>query len=250
MLKINNLKINSSENNITLVDDATFEVSAGEIVLLEGINGSGKSTILNVIMHNPNYNIVGGKVLLNGIDVTNLEADNLAKMGMYISMQYSPEIEGVSTIKMLYKAYKFVNENKAKEGNLNGESEMGKEFDINKSENKKELSITEFKKDLEAKCESFALDSSLLMRDINVGFSGGQKKQADLMHMLALDPKVILMDEPDSGVDRGAVLKVYAVINYFKDRGAAILITSHNEKVKDLEISKIYKIENRVVTKI
>ena len=85
------------------------------------------------------------------------------------------------------------------------------------------------------------------MRDVNVGFSGGQKKQADLMHMLALEPKVILMDEPDSGVDREAVTKVYAVINYFKNKGAAILLTSHNEKIKDLHINKTYKIENKIV---
>ena len=245
ILKINNLKISSSENNLVLVDNATLDISSGEIVLLEGANGSGKSTILNAIMHNPNYKIEEGQIFINDTDVTELEAHELAKMGMYISMQHSPEIEGVSTIKMLYKAYKFVNQNKTEEDNLNNQEKNTKSII-----GKKELSITEFKKELEIKCELFALDTSLLMRDVNVGFSGGQKKQADLMHMLALDPKFILMDEPDSGVDREAVSKVYAVINHFKEKGAAILITSHNEKIKDLDISKIYKIQDRVVTQI
>ena len=229
MLNINKLKINSVEGNKSLVTEASLEVAEGQIVLLEGVNGSGKSTILNAIMHNPNYVIESGKVFVGDTDVTDYSTDKLARLGVYISMQHSPEIEGVSTIKMLYKAYKFVNQ---KDGD---------------TETQKGLSITEFKNELEAKCKTFELDTSLLMRDVNVGFSGGQKKQADLMHMLALEPKVILMDEPDSGVDREAVTKVYAVINYFKNKGAAILLTSHNEKIKDLHINKTYKIENKIV---
>ena len=115
MLKINNLKINRAKTNTdsdgqTLVENATLEINAGEIVLLEGSNGSGKTTILNSIMHNPDYKIEQGQIFVNGLDATMLETHELAKMGVYLSMQHSPEIEGVSTIKMLYKAYKFVNE--------------------------------------------------------------------------------------------------------------------------------------------
>ena len=110
MLNINKLKINSVEGNKSLVTEASLEVAEGQIVLLEGVNGSGKSTILNAIMHNPNYVIESGKVFVGDTDVTDYSTDKLARLGVYISMQHSPEIEGVSTIKMLYKAYKFVNQ--------------------------------------------------------------------------------------------------------------------------------------------
>lgn len=127
MLQIKNLRINSKENNTTLIEDASIFVNGGEIVLLEGVNGSGKSTILNAIMHNPSYEIEEGDIVMDGVDVTNLETHELAKKGIYLSMQHHPEIEGVSTIKMLYKSHKFLSPESSK-------------------------SITDFKKDIEAKC--------------------------------------------------------------------------------------------------
>lgn len=221
MLRIENLKINRAEDNLNLVEDATLEVNSGEVVLLEGKNGSGKSTILNSIMKHPDYVIQSGKVFLNDEDITDLDPSELAKNGIYLALQHAPEIEGVSTIKMLYGSYKI----------LNPESKN---------------SITEFKKELEEECKRFDLDTSLLMRDLNVGFSGGQKKQAELMHILALSPKVIMMDEPDSGVDKEAVEKVIKVINHFKSNGAAVLVTSHNEKIREgLNITRVYKVEER-----
>lgn len=224
-LRIENLKI-KLENGQSVIDDASLEFSNGEIVLLEGVNGSGKSTILNALMHHPDYIIESGKILLDNDDITKLESFELARRGFYLSLQHSPEIEGVSTIKMLWNSFKLI---KNPESNI---------------------SITDFKKDLEEKCKSFDLDISLLTRDVNVGFSGGQKKQAELMHMLALEPKIIFMDEPDSGVDMESVQKIFNVINYFRDKGSAILLTSHNEKIKDLKIDKIYRVENRKVIKI
>ncbi|MDQ5957532.1 MAG: Fe-S cluster assembly ATP-binding protein [Patescibacteria group bacterium] len=223
MLKIKNLKINNTDNNLNLIEDVNLFVNEGEIVLLEGRNGSGKSTILNTIMHHPDYKIESGEVLLNDRNITRLEGFELARLSMFISLQHAPEIEGLSTIKMLYGSYKILNPDSSK-------------------------NITNFKKELEEECNKFDLDTSLLLRDVNVGFSGGQKKQAELMHMLALNPKVILMDEPDSGVDKEAVAKVFEVIKYFQSKGAAIIITSHNEKIKSLDIARVYVVENKKVT--
>ncbi len=229
MLKIENLKIKNIENDIVLVEDVSLSVNQGEIVLLEGVNGSGKSTILNAIMHHPDLQILSGKIILNNEDITNKNATELSRLNIFYAMQHSPEIEGVTNIKMLHKAYKYIHQN-----------------DIDY----KDINISEFKNNLENDCDKFGLDKSLIMRDINLGFSGGQKKQADLINILALKPKVILLDEPDSGVDKEAVIKTYEIIKYFKTLGAIILLTSHNEKIKDIQIDRIYKIENKIIKEV
>lgn len=225
MLEIKNLKIKLAEDpdNKSIIENATFAMNAGEIILLEGVNGSGKSSLLNAIFKNPKYSTASGEVLLDEKNITELDTHEIARSGLYLALQHAPEIAGVSTIKFLYRAYE----------------------NVNKNEKKK--SIVELKNFLEGKCEEYDLDKTLLSRDTNVGFSGGEKKQAELLHILALAPLYVFMDEPDSGVDKEAVNKVYKVINDLAKSGASILITSHNANVQNLNITKRYIIKDKTI---
>lgn len=217
MLKINNLNVNLEE--MELIKEANLEISSGELILIEGENGSGKSSLMRGIFKYPGYKISSGQIIIDNEDITNAGVEAMAKIGMYLGLQNVPEIEGISTLSLLYKAYKNINENN-------------------------NLSAKDFKDSLIKECEMFGLDTDLLTRDLNVGFSGGEKKQADLIHILALKPKYIFLDEPDSGVDKVAIEKVYKVIEHMRSIGSAVALISHSKEVEKLNINRIYKIEN------
>lgn len=245
MLEIKNLKISinkeknnenksgdfvmeSSAENI-LIQDVSLFLKKGEIIKLEGANGSGKTTLLNAIFKNENYKIISGDILLENKSILNSETFELARLGMYLGLQFVPEIQGLSTIKFLYKAYENINKNK-------------------ESEKVKLLNIVDFKKELEVKCDMFGLDKSFLSKDLNVGYSGGEKKQATLIYILALMPKYLFLDEPDSGVDKGSVENIYKIINYLKDNGSGVLITSHNTEIgKHINFDRVYKLQDKKI---
>lgn len=223
MLEIKNIKIESGDEKV-IVEKASIVLNVGEIIKLEGVNGSGKTTFLNAIFKNPDYKIVDGDILLEEKSVLNFETFEMVRNGMYLGLQFSPEIQGVSTIKFLYKAFQNINK-----------------------ENKK--SILDFKKELEEKCDMFSLDKSFLSRDLNVNYSGGEKKQASLIYVLALMPKYLFLDEPDSGVDTESISKTYKVINYMKENGSGVLLTSHsNESDKNLNFDRVYIIEDKILS--
>jgi Fe-S cluster assembly ATP-binding protein len=131
-----------------------------------------------------------------------------------------PEINGATNLKLLYQFYK----------NVHGDN----------------ISMLDFKKKLETLCDKFELNKTFLSREVNVGFSGGEKKQVELLHILAVMPKVIFLDEPDSGVDKEAVKKVFSVMKYLSENGAVIVFTSHSNNFFDLNVSKIYEIKDKV----
>ena len=223
-LKVNNLKVKLNELDKEIISDASFELNAGEIILLNGENGSGKSSLLSAIFKHPNYNIEDGKILLSDegkeIDLTNLKTFEIAKHGLYLSLQHVPEIEGVNLLQFLFRSYKNVGEDN-------------------------NLSVLEFNKSLEAFCEKYDINKDFLKRDLNVGFSGGEKKQAEMLHLFALAPKFVFMDEIDSGVDKEAIKKVFKIINDFnKDSATAFCIISHREGIEDLiNITRHYEMK-------
>lgn len=223
-LKVNNLKVKLNELDKEIISDASFELNAGEIILLNGENGSGKSSLLSAIFKHPNYNIEDGKILLDNegkeIDLTNLKTFEIAKHGLYLSLQHVPEIEGVNLLQFLFRSYKNVGEDN-------------------------NLSVLEFNKSLEAFCEKYDINKDFLKRDLNVGFSGGEKKQAEMLHLFALAPKFVFMDEIDSGVDKEAIKKVFKIINDFnKESATAFCIISHREGIEDLiNITRHYEMK-------
>ncbi|MDQ1281897.1 MAG: putative transporter ATP-binding protein [Patescibacteria group bacterium] len=224
-LKIENLKVKLNELDKEIISDASFELNAGEIILLNGENGSGKSSLLSAIFKHPNYNIESGKIFLNNekeeTDLTNLKTFEIAKQGLYLSLQHVPEIEGVNLLQFLYRSYKNISEDNS-------------------------LSVLDFNKELISFCDKYDINKDFLKRDLNVGFSGGEKKQAEMLHLFALKPKFVFMDEIDSGVDKEAIKKVFKIINDFnKEHGVAFCIISHREKLEDLiKIDRSYEMKD------
>lgn len=239
MLQIKDLKI-ENENGQALIENATFTMNLSEIIKIEGENGSGKTTLLNAIFKNTNYKIVSGDIILSKEDIdtkeegiekvseinlNNLETHEMVRLGLYLGLQFVPEISGVSTIKFLYKSYQ----------NIYGDKSKFK-------------SIIDFKNNLILECEKYNIDKSVLERDLNYKYSGGEKKMATLIYILALKPKYLFLDEIDSGVDTENREKIYGVINDLKNSGTSILLTSHNSDIdKYINFDKVYKIEDKIL---
>lgn len=237
IFEIKNLSVYTLDNK-NILKNINIYINKKEKVLLEGENGIGKSTLLNAIFKNPNYKIEvesikyykeiinpnsnKNKTKLEEIEFKDLETFEIARHGVFYAMQNVPEIEGLSTIKFLYKAYEnFV---------------LFEENIVNTK-----LSILEFKNQILKYCEEFDIDQTLIDRDLNLGFSGGEKKQAMLLHMLVLKPKIIFADEPESGVDKISTDKVYKVLNYLVKNGSSLFVISHNEKTESkLKIDRKY----------
>ncbi|KKU81856.1 MAG: FeS assembly ATPase SufC [Parcubacteria group bacterium GW2011_GWA1_47_8] len=213
----------------TIVDDASLELASGEVHLIMGPNGSGKSTLLNAVMGHPAYEMTGGSVVLDDEDITNLPTEKKAGKGVFLSMQYLPAVDGVTMLTLLHRAYRMIKgglpakfssvEESVGSKNtrkfLSGESSAG------------DISIPEFYKMLSAKVKEFNFDEGLLKRFVNKGFSGGEKKQGEMIQLLALEPKFALLDEIDSGVDIDSLVNVFAGIEKLRKEGTGFLIVTH-----------------------
>ncbi|MDD3939960.1 MAG: ATP-binding cassette domain-containing protein [Candidatus Pacebacteria bacterium] len=223
-LQIKDLKVKIIDSGKEIIENANLEISSGEAVAITGRNGSGKSSLLSAIFKHPNFEILEGQILLEKdeekIDLTNLKTFEIARHGLYLSLQHVPEIEGVNLLQFLYRSYK----------NVFPESPLG---------------VLDFNKEIIAFSQAQDIDESFLKRELNIGFSGGEKKQAEMLHLFALKPKMVFMDEIDSGVDKNAIEKVFKIINGFKKEGTAFCLVSHREKLEDLiELDKKYEMEN------
>ncbi len=218
-LEIKDLKVKIIDSEKEIISGASFEVSSGEAIALTGKNGSGKSSLLAAIFKHPNYEIESGQIFLDQKDLSNLKTFEIAKSGLYLSLQHVPEIEGVNLLQFLYRSYKNISE-------------------------KNNLSVLEFNKELENFCEKYEISKEFLKRDLNVGFSGGEKKQAEMLHLFALKPNFVFMDEIDSGVDKTAIQKVFKIINDFKKEGTGFCIVSHRENLEDLiTLDRVYEMK-------
>lgn len=198
-LNIKNLTVTREDKLV--VDNASLEVRSGEIHIILGPNGSGKSTLLNAVMGHPVYIIKDGTVFLDNDDILALPIEKKANKGLFLSMQQLPAVGGVTMLTFLHQAYRLL-----KGG---------------------DVSILDFYKTLSGKIKEFNLDESLLKRYVNVNFSGGEKKQAQIIELLALEPKFALLDEIDSGVDMDSLNKVFASIEKLREHGTGFVIVTH-----------------------
>jgi Fe-S cluster assembly ATP-binding protein len=188
----------------------SLAVSKGEIHALMGPNGSGKSTLANALMGNPKYEITAGSILLNGIDVLELSADERGRKGLFLAFQYPTAIPGVSVANFLRMAL------------TARRKEMGLE---------KPLPPKEFRALVTEKMALLKMDDSFAARYINDGFSGGEKKRAEILQMAVLQPEIAILDETDSGLDIDALRVVSEGVNALSGPNLGVLLITHYQRI-------------------
>ena len=203
LLEIKDLHVNAEEKEILKGID--LKVNKGEIHVIMGPNGSGKTTTANAILNNPVYTKTNGHIKFEGENINNLKTDEIARKGIFMSFQLPEEIPGVSVTNFLKYA-----KNKA-----TGEP----------------VKIFKFKDELKKYMEELNMNPKNMERSLNVGFSGGEKKKNEILQMLVLNPKLAILDETDSGLDVDAIRTVSKGIEMFKNENNAVLIITHNTKI-------------------
>jgi len=205
-----NLKIidlTAEVNNKTILKDFNLEIKPGEIHAIMGPNGTGKSTLTKVIMGDPNYKIVKGEIYFDDIRVNDLPVDERARLGIFLGMQMPMEIEGVSNADFLRTALRSKDEN---------------------------FKLYSFIKELDKTVEDLKMNKDMIHRGINEGFSGGERKKNEILQMHILKPKVVMLDEIDSGLDVDSLRIVgESVMDYYKEEKPAILLVTHYQRLLD-----------------
>ena len=203
MLEIKNLHVEFKGKEI--LKGLNLKLSPGSVHALMGPNGSGKTTLAHVLAGDPKYNVTKGNILINGRDILKLNASDRAKLGLFLSFQAPVEIEGVKLSIFLRQAYN--------------------------SLNNKRLSILEFQELLEKRASELKISREFLSRYLNKGFSGGEKKKAEILQLLVLNPKIAILDETDSGLDIDSLKLVAQGINKFMSKDKIVLIITHYKRI-------------------
>lgn len=192
-----------------------LEVKQGEIHALMGPNGSGKSTLAYSLMGHPKYEVEGGEVWFKGQNILELTPDERARLGVFLAFQYPTSIPGVSLANFLRTA---VNAVKGGKTNGNGKGQGS-------------VPITEFRKMLTEKMNLLQMDKSFARRYLNEGFSGGEKKRAEILQMAMLEPEIAILDETDSGLDIDALRIVSQGVNALAGPNMGVLVITHYQRI-------------------
>ena len=209
MLQIRNLHAAIADKEILKGID--LEIKKGEIHAIMGPNGSGKSTLSSVLVGNPNYEVTEGSVLFEGQDLLELEPEERAHLGLFMSFQYPVEIPGVSMVNFMRAA---LNEKR-------------------KAQGLDPIPAAEFLKLMKQKRELVELDNKLASRSVNEGFSGGEKKRNEIFQMAMLEPKLAILDETDSGLDIDALRIVAQGVNELRSPENATIVITHYQRLLD-----------------
>lgn len=207
MLEINGLRVSVGDKEILKGID--LQVGAGQVHAIMGPNGSGKSTLAGVLAGKPDFQVTAGKVRYQGKDLLDLEPEERAREGIFLAFQYPVEISGVNNAYLIKAA-------------LNA---------IRKHRGESELDAIEFMELAQKKLELLAMDSSLLNRPVNEGFSGGEKKRNEIFQMAVLEPTLALLDETDSGLDIDALKIVAEGVNALRDPSRSIVLVTHYQRL-------------------
>ena len=223
MLEIRDLNV--YYGGIHALKGISLEVEEGQIVSMIGSNGAGKSTLGYALMGNPVYKITGGKILFHGKEINAKAADERAKQGMFLSFQNPLEVPGI-TLKG------FIRSTLQQRGG-------------------KRVPLWEFNKQFEAAAKLLQMDPAYGDRDLNVGFSGGEKKKAEILQMLMLHPSLAILDETDSGLDVDAVRTVsQGVMEYQKSKNGGLIIITHSTRIlESLHVDYTHVLVNGKIVK-
>jgi Fe-S cluster assembly ATP-binding protein len=208
-LEIRNLHVSVEDKPI--LRGVNLIVRQGEVHALMGPNGSGKSTLANVLLGNPAYEVTAGEVIFDGKDLLEMEADERSRAGLFLAFQYPVSIPGVTLANFLRLA-------------INARM---------KAENpdSKGITVTEFRRLLRSKMDMLQMDHSFAGRYLNEGFSGGEKKRAEILQMATLEPSIAILDETDSGLDIDALRVVSEGVNRLRGPELGVLVITHYQRI-------------------
>jgi Fe-S cluster assembly ATP-binding protein len=209
MLNIKNLTV--SVDDKTILRGLSLDVPAGEVHAIMGPNGAGKSTLGYSLAGRPNYEVTGGSVAFNGEDLLDKDVHERAAAGLYLSFQYPLEIPGVPALTFLRTA-------------MNAQRKVRGE---------EEVSAPDFLKRVRSLSQTLKIDMDMLKRPLNVGFSGGEKKRMEVLQMALLEPKFLILDETDSGLDIDALKVVSDGVNALRSPDRAMLVITHYQRLLD-----------------
>ena len=209
MLKIENLHAAVADSEEEILKGIDLEVNDGEVHAIMGPNGSGKSTLANVLMGKPSYAVTEGDVYLDGESIVDMPPDERAHLGMFQAMQYPSEVPGV-------RPWQFLKAAKDAIDDANG---------------RKKMSVRQFSRLFDAKVNEVGIDSDLMKRSLNEGFSGGEKKRNEMLQMQVLEPRIAIMDETDSGLDIDALQAVADGVNKMRSDERCFLIVTHYQRL-------------------
>ena len=204
LLDIKNLYAGVAQKEI--IKNLSLKLNAGEIHAVMGPNGAGKSTLSHILTGKPNYEVSAGEIYFNGKNLLDLKPEERAGEGLFLCMQYPVEIPGVATNNFLKHAVNAVR----------------------KYRGEKELDAAEFLKMLKEKAKALNISADMLKRELNVGFSGGEKKRLETLQMSLLEPKLAILDEADSGLDIDALKTVAEGVNLLHNQQNSLLIITHH----------------------
>lgn len=209
MLKVDNLQVEVDGKPI--LKGLNLEVNAGEVHAIMGPNGSGKSTFAHVLSGRDGYTVTGGNVSFEGENLLDMEIEKRAHAGLFLAMQYPVELPGVNNMVFLRET-------------LNA---------VRVANGKDKLSAVDFMKLIRVVVNQVKLDEKLLKRNVNAGFSGGEKKRNEILQMALLEPKLAILDETDSGLDIDALRIVSEGVNALRSPQRAMIIVTHYQRLLD-----------------
>jgi len=207
MIKIENLNVSIEEKEI--LKGINLEVKSGELHVIMGRNGTGKSTLANVLVGKDEYKVTNGTVSFNGVNLLEMSPEDRACAGLFLSFQYPVAIPGVNNMYFLKAAVNAVR----------------------KSRGEEEIDAVDFLSMIREKLKMVALDESFIHRPVNDGFSGGEKKRNEILQMIALEPKLSILDETDSGLDIDALKIVAQGVNDYRSPDRAFILITHYQRI-------------------
>ena len=209
----------------TILNNFNLEINSGEIHVLMGPNGVGKSTLTKVIIGDPNYKIESGSIYYNDVLLNNLSVDERSRLGIFIGMQLPPEIEGVTNADFLRTAVS--------------------------TREKEKFKLFDFINDIDKTIDKLDMNSDMIHRDVNKGFSGGERKKNEILQMYVLKPSMIMLDEIDSGLDVDSLKTVgESVMDYYKANKPGVLLITHYDRILDyIKPTHVHVIKNGHIVK-